>query len=1179
MMGTSTRSARSRLGSNNRRRPRFVATVLLAVLALVVSAAPVLGAAGSASARPTASLWHPVSVMAPARAGATADITALSFRSFSLERAGMRAALAGAPMEFTRAARTSPLILSIPAPGRGFQRFAVQESPVVAPELGARYPFVTTYNGQGIDDPAATIRLDLGRTGFHAQVLSPNGDWFIDPYYRLDQSVYVSYFKRDLVNTHGPFDALDPAGRGFATSAAGPLDAERVVGNELRTYRLAVAADVEYSTFHGGTVPLVHNAIVTAVNRVTGVYERELAIRLQLVANNDSLIYTAEPDPYTNTNPSLLLNQNQANIDATIGPLNYDVGHVFTTGGGGLAGLAVVGRAGQKARGETGLASPTGDAFYIDYVAHELGHQFGGNHTFNGTRGSCAGNANTATAMEPGSGSSIQAYAGICGLDDLQAHSDDYFHAISFDEIAAYTTTPGSPGNLGAAPSGNSPPSVTVNGGTAFTIPLRTPFTLSASGTDPNPGDALSYTWEQYNGGALRTLDAVSKPTGVLFRSFAPVTSPTRTFPSMSSILANTTNANSGTCPALPGGLNCWVEFLPTVARGMTFRVSVRDNNAAAGGVNSADVVVTAAATGPFRVTAPNTAVTLPGGTSQTVTWDVAGSNAAPINTANVNILLSTDGGNTFPTTLLASTANDGSQSVTIPSVSTTQARIKVEAVGNVFFDVSDANFTISTGGNIPPVANADSATTPVNTAVIVNVLANDSDSDGTLVPGSVTVLDPADNGGTSVNPTTGAITYTPASGFTGSDSFTYRVNDDDGAPSNAATVSVTVGSGGTSNLSPTSFTVEVGSTGSGTAGSLAADDDNFLVVNSTTKGTRTATWYGTFTGVANTTSTMDATYTGKSTLTCTQVISMWRWTDSTWVVLDSRSIGTTEVSVADLTPPGALADFVSGTSGNGDVRLRVSCSTGAGAFGLSGDLLRLVVGSGGPTQTLTVSTAGTGTGTVSSSPGGISCPGDCSEAYPQGTPVTLTATPGGGSTFAGWSGACTGTGACLVTMSAARAVTATFTAGGGGSEVFPSAFTIEVGSAQGGNAASLAADDDNFLVVGSTTKATRTATWYGAFTGVANGTASLAATYKGKSTLTCTQVISMWRWTDSTWVQLDSRSIGTTEVLVSNLTPPGALADFVSGTSGTGDVRVRISCSTAAGSFSLSGDLLKLNV
>jgi hypothetical protein len=1155
----------------------LLVTLVAALLFAIVPASATGSSSEASSPRSGAGLWRPVASIDRSSRGASAAVTMTGYRAFDLARGGMKGLLSTAPLEATRAT-ARPLVLSLPTPSGGFARFAVLESPVVAPALGARFPFVKTYGGQGVDDPAATIRLDLGRTGFHAQVLSPNGDWFIDPYYHLDQSVYVSYFKRDLVNTHGPFLPLEPRG-GRGLDALEPLagdEAARTVGTELRTYRTAVAVTGEYSTFHGGTVPLVHNAIVTAVNRVTGVYERELAIRLQLVANNDSLIYlNPATDPYTNTNPSQLLSQNQSNIDAVVGNANYDLGHVFSTGGGGLAGLAVVGRTGQKARGETGLPAPTGDAFYIDYVAHEMGHQFGGNHSFNGTRGSCAGNANTSTAMEPGSGTTIMAYAGICGLDDLQLHSDDYFHAISFDEIVAYTTTPGSPGNLGAAPSGNTAPTISGNGG-PFTIPMRTPFQLSATGSDAN-GDTLSYAWEQYDGGALRTLDAASKPSGVLFRSFAPTTSPIRVFPRMTSILANTTNANTGTCPALPGGLDCWSEFLPTVGRAMNFRVTVRDNRAGAGGVNTADLVVTAASTGPFLVTSPNTAVSLPGGTSQTVTWTVASSNLPPVSTANVNILLSTDGGTTFPTTLLANTPNDGSQAVTMPSLASTQARIKVEAVGNVFFDVSDANFTITAGGNVPPAANADSATTPVNTPVPITVLANDSDSDGTLVPSTVTVVGAPAHGGTSVNTTTGVITYTPASGFTGPDSFTYTVNDDDGATSNAATVSVTVGSGGTTDRFPTSFTVETGTLVSGTAASLNADDNAYLVVRAPKSGT-SATWYGTFTGVDNATGSLVAAYQGMASATCTQTISMFRWTDSAWVQLDSRSVGTTEVLASGLSPTGTLADFVSNASGTGDVRIRVSCAGGTGLI-LSGDLMRLTVGSGGGgTQTLSVSVAGAGTGTVTSSPAGITCPGDCSQTYTTGTMVTLTAAPGASSTFAGWSGACTGTGTCQVTMNAPVAVTATFSTGGA-TDVFPSSFSIEAGSLGAGTAASLNADDGNVLVVRATKTTPRVATWYGTFTGVSNGVSTLAATYRGLSSATCTQVIAVFRWTDSTWVQLDARSVGTTEVEVAGLSPSGSLADFVSGASGSGDVRIRVNCSTTSTAFNLSGDLLKLAV
>jgi len=258
-------------------------------------------------------------------------------------------------------------------------------------------------------------------------------------------------------------------------------------------------------------------------------------------------------------------------------------------------------------------------------------------------------------------------------------------------------------------------------------------------------------------------------------------------------------------------------------------------------------------------------------------------------------------------------------------------------------------------------------------------------------------------------------------------------------------------------------------------------------------------------------------------------------------------------------------------------VRIRISCTQPSTAIHLRGDLLRLVSGSVGGTQALSVSTTGNGTGTVTSAPAGIDCPGDCSEVFATDTVVTLTATPGGSSTFAGWSGACTGTGSCQVTMNAPASVTAAFDLTGG-TTLSPTSFTIESGSLGSGTAASLSADDDTYLVVRAN-KTTRTATWFGTFTGVANDTSSLEAIYKGNASSTCTQVISIFRWTDSTWVQLDSRSVGSTEVEVAGLSPSGTLADFVSNGSGTGDVRIRISCTQPSTAIHLRGDLLRLVV
>jgi vacuolar-type H+-ATPase catalytic subunit A/Vma1 len=1049
-------------------------------------------------------------------------------RPFRLDVRSLHKTLASTPWEHTRGARLHPAVVSLPAPNGRFQRFALARTAIMSPGLQRKHPEIATYGGVGIDDPGATIHADLSPFGFHASVRSPNGGWYIDPYYRQNPNYYVSYHGQQLKDSF-PFreHELRRSGReGLAATTESAL-APTATGTVLRTYRLALITDPGYATYVGGPA-VVTAAKVALMNRVDQTYEDDMSIRMQLIANNDLLNLntwdqaTAPNGPcgaaacFTQAQVTGCSSTTRARfvIGQIIGASNYDIGHLaLGQPGGGVANLGVVGRS-NKAGGCTGIPTPVGDFYAIDYVAHEMGHQFGGNHPFNGNQLNCSsGNRSAAHSEEPGSGSSIMAYAGICLTDDLQRHSDPYFSQHSQQEINTYvassqnainevqtaslrhfgggnelqqvtfgpgyqqastvqpltvaiggppsatlmggltedgntvtvststgsagavhtlqtgdvvtisgagnagyngtftvTSVPSSrsftytnpisglprtgggtitlavpgltesgntvtvhtvaahgrsvgdivvitgagvsgyngtfavasvpsprsftytnptaglansgagtatysapfqvriggndsaviggtvqpytvtnaqnainaiPGFAGAVtvsalsstgftityggasagldvptaelvnlncggcfasveetnhggtndsftisyngntsvpivngtnysaagilaaltpilpagatatvagfggggfnntgfqvtftgtlaatnvpftlqlgnfsgsttgfvgetdkggpvdnagtpvPTGDSIPDVTAP--TSYTIPLRTPFSLTGSATDAD-GDPLVYSWEQEDrGGAAGTaLLSNTKTNGPLFAMFPKsgqisdddtlmydspgenhlTNDPTRVFPDLQQILDNNTNADTGACPTGPIAppvpqniTECFAEFLPTSDyAGFTgvnasplslhFRFSARDGH---GGDNYAETTVLLANTaGPFLVTSPNTAVSLPGASTQTVTWNVANTDVAPVSTGNVKISLSVDSGHTYPYVLASSTPNTGSASVVLPMVGTTHARIKIEAVDNVFFDVSNADFAIT---------------------------------------------------------------------------------------------------------------------------------------------------------------------------------------------------------------------------------------------------------------------------------------------------------------------------------------------------------------------------------------------------------------------------------------------------------------------------------------------------
>ncbi|MEO7432574.1 MAG: reprolysin-like metallopeptidase [Dokdonella sp.] len=631
-----------------------------------------LASASMAWAASGQAYWHddagrPLSADAPSPTG---------YRALRLDTAGIAAYLKEA---HGRGIATN---VSLPQPDGGFAEFLVTDSGTMPSEMQQKYPDIISLKGN--DGQGRPVRLDVSPMGFQAMVFDPAGLWIVRPETLGGGDRYISFKRAGLAVPAGEGTCevqgshIDPAGLDLVQA---PMTQ---TGIKHKVYRTAVAANHQYiASVGGGTVAGGLAATIMAVNRVTQVYEYEMSIQLTLVPNNDLIMYpSATGDPF-GANGTGVINNSTSVINAAIGAANYDLGHVFTTGSGGVAGLGVV-CGSSKARGTTGLPNPTGDSFYIDFVAHEMGHQFGGNHPFNGNQGNCSGgNRNGSTAYEPGSGTTIMAYAGICGADDLQPHSDPFFHAISLQEITNYSN---GGGNCAVAVNNSNVAPVIDTAGlpTGLTIPANTPFVLTGSATDADAQDSLTYDWEQWDLGPANPLSGGDIGSGPIFRSFSPTVSGSRMFPSLSTILT---------------GVPVKGNILPTTTRVLKFRLTARDNRPGAGTSQSADISLNVTNTaGPFVVTAPNTALSWPQSSTQSVTWNVANTNVAPVNCATVDITMSSDGGQTFPYTLATGVPNSGTASITVPSIATTKGRVSVSCASNLFFDVSNADFTIPAG-------------------------------------------------------------------------------------------------------------------------------------------------------------------------------------------------------------------------------------------------------------------------------------------------------------------------------------------------------------------------------------------------------------------------------------------------------------------------------------------------
>lgn len=859
----------------------LLSALTLGLTASVLAALPAATAAPAAAPVPDVRLDPFTPLDSLALSGPRVRVRPTDYAASSLDVDGLRDELAGSGVQE----------VSVPDPSGTLQRFAVVETVVGEPGFEARHPEIRTYAGNGIDDPTRSIALDLTPMGFHASVRGPGGlrSWYVDPAYnRRGETRHLSYYGAAV-----PRDAELFVERDLEDTAAAIADAPQAIGAPngpvtQKDFRLALVTDPEYATYFGATNVTAEKA--TLINRVNQVYMDDLAIRFLLIAENDLLnldtteLATGAGGPcgasgcFTQAQldggcTGGLLDRNSFVTGQIVGADSFDIGHIaLGGGGGGVAGLGVVGGA-SKAQGCTGLPTPEGDFFAIDYVAHEIGHQMGGDHTFNGTQRNCS-STNRAltpftTQVEPGSGSSVMAYAGICQQDNLQPHSDPYFAAASIEQITGVvaddtatadeqqvvnlegfdgtdaftiscagcatsdpvvngaltynnltvaiavsqatgeTVTPLEINDYEAAFPDLSVPSAdgftvdfaiasgatdiptlvitptsgtftsftgtivnggpTTNEGTSDvtantnpvvtapadkTLPIRTPFELTGTGTDDD-GDPLVYLWEQTDPGGLLGTALVdnNKTQGPLFRIFGTyadvsdtetlespspdlnlaTASPTRTFPDLAQVLRDNTNAETGTCPEAPAPpaedtgatnvpiptIDCFSEFLPTAgyaanvltAGELNFRLSARDQVATGGGYAFDDVTLTLdGGAGPFQVTSQATSGTkVPAGSVLPLTWDVNGTDDAAL-APNVKVTLSTDAGQTFPTVLLASTPNDGSQAVTLPAgVTAAKARIRIEAVDNYFFDVNDADFQI--GDPPPPPGDAPETT------------------------------------------------------------------------------------------------------------------------------------------------------------------------------------------------------------------------------------------------------------------------------------------------------------------------------------------------------------------------------------------------------------------------------------------------------------------------------------
>ncbi|MEM6721880.1 MAG: reprolysin-like metallopeptidase [Bacteroidota bacterium] len=648
--------------------------------------------------------WKKLQTVTDATSVSKLNLSEQKVDFFELDFENFKQQLVNTPLR--GATFNSNVNVQLPGIDGRLETFKMYEAPVFAPELAEKFPDIKSYVGYSQENRGAQVRLSVSHKGLQMMISYVDKPTVFMHRAGNNTSQYVVYTRDARLASVHQFSCttIDEAHRNFTENDDEVVQSEDADDQTLRTFRIAISVTGEYTQYHGGTVADAMAAINASMLRVNAIFEVDMAVTFELIANNDTLIFTnANSDPYSPANIGTGGAWNaelQNYLSGAIGNAAYDIGHLFgATGGGGNAGcigcVCVDDNTSNPNDTEKGSAYtspadgiPEGDTFDVDYVAHEIGHQMGANHTW------AFSTEGTGVNAEPGSGSTVMAYAGITGANNVQQNSDPYFHYHSIRQVLNNVETRTCWQSNNSPALANNPPS--ANAGANHVIPQGTAYVLRGSATDPDGGDTLTYCWEQTDSGQVTNTSFGPTVTGgSMNRSQEPTSSPNRYIPQLSRVASgNLTQTN-------PTINSAW-ETVATVNRTMNWALTVRDREPTAtglGGQTSYDTMsiqVTTTA-GPFTVTSQtSSSVNWEMGTQQTVTWNVANTNLAPVSTSNVNILLSVDGGATFPYTLATNVPNDGSHQVTVPvTPPTSQARIIVEGAGNIFFAMNSTNFTL----------------------------------------------------------------------------------------------------------------------------------------------------------------------------------------------------------------------------------------------------------------------------------------------------------------------------------------------------------------------------------------------------------------------------------------------------------------------------------------------------